>query len=308
MKIKIHKLSAFFILLSSILLGVEATIRDNESVNRIFDAADILIVVYFTFEIIFRLWNVKHGFTDFLLSIKNKIIVENKFKKEDVLEEWIWIVFDLLLVILSLLSFFRHFFDHPQLIFVFRMFRILRIFRLFELSSTLKAVEKKIVSVIPTIIIFFFLIGLILYTYSIVGMHLYNYNKFETIDFSDVYSAMTSLFILMTNGWSDILSELRSFDSVPQIVTDLYVISFFILSVIITLNVFLAVMTSQVQERLERDLKQIKKTEEEIQTELAVMEKENEKDNVLILQKIEQIIKELDFIKKSTNSGPNSKN
>ena len=66
-------------------------------------------------------------------------------------------------------------------------------------------------------------------------------------------------------------------------------------------------MTSQVQEKLEMDLKEIKKTEEEIQTELADMEKENEKDNDLILKKIEQIIKELETIKKSTNPNPNPK-
>lgn len=302
---KIHKLSAFVILLSSILLGLEASLRDNKSATQLFNIIDVAIILYFAFEIIFRLWNVKYSFKDFLKSIKNKINTENPIIKEEVLEEWIWIIFDLTLVFLSLLSIFRHFFDHPQLLLVLRMFRIFRIFRLFELSNSLKTIEKKIISVVPTIIVFFFLIVLMLYTYSIVGMHLYNFKKFETIDFSGVYSAMTGLFILMTNGWSDILTELRSVDLIPQIVTDFYVISFFLFSVIITLNVFLAVMTSQVQEKLEMDLKDIKKTEEEIQTELADMEKENEKDNDLILKKIEQIIKELETIKKSTNPKPN---
>ncbi len=61
-------------------------------------------------------------------------------------------------------------------------------------------------------------------------------------------------------------------------------------------------MTSQIQEKLESDIKEIKKTEEEIQSELAEMEKESEKDNDLILQKIELIMKELESIKNSNKN------
>lgn len=306
MEKKIQKISAFVILLSAALLGLEATFRIETTLIQIFDIIDIFIIAYFFFEILYRLRTVKNSFSTFLLSV----ICKFKFKSsddtvenhEEVIEEWLWIIFDLFLVVLSILSFFRHFFDHPQLILILRMFRIFRIFRVFELNDSLKSIEKKIISVVPTIMTFFFLIILLLYTYAIVGMHLYDFKKFDSIDFSGVYAAMISLFILMTNGWSDILTELREVENVAVIITDIYVISFFLFSVIVTLNVFLAVMTSQIQEKLESDIKEIKKTEEEIQSELADMEKESVKDNDLILQKIELIMKELESIKNSNKN------
>jgi len=64
---------------------------------------------------------------------------------------------------------------------------------------------------------------------------------------------MTSLFVMMTNGWSDTLVELRSHHIVPDIYTDVFIISFFIFSVLVTLNVFLAVMTTQIQDKIEKD-------------------------------------------------------
>ena len=301
MEKKIQKLSAIVIILSAALLGLEATFRIETTLIHIFDLIDVVIIAYFFFEIFYRLWNVNNSFSTFLLSVKCKFkSYENSVQNiDEVIEEWLWIIFDLFLVVLSILSFFRHFFDHPQLILILRMFRIFRIFRVFELNDSLKSIEKKIISVVPTIMTFFFLIVLLLYTYSIVGMHLYDFRKFDSIDFSGVYSAMISLFILMTNGWSDILTELREVENVSVIVTDMYVISFFLFSVIVTLNVFLAVMTSQIQEKLESDIKEIKKTEEEIQFEIAEIEKESVKDNDLILQKIELIMKELETIKNS---------
>jgi peptidoglycan hydrolase CwlO-like protein len=60
----------------------------------------------------------------------------------------------------------------------------------------------------------------------------------------------------MTNGWSGILNELRAYDAINPLITDFYVISFFIFSVMITLNVFLAVMTSGIQDRLAKEKNQ----------------------------------------------------
>jgi uncharacterized protein YlxW (UPF0749 family) len=67
---------------------------------------------------------------------------------------------------------------------------------------------------------------------------------------------MLNLFMLMTNGWSGILNELRAYDAINPLITDFYVISFFIFSVMITLNVFLAVMTSGIQDRLAKEKNQ----------------------------------------------------
>jgi predicted PurR-regulated permease PerM len=108
---------------------------------------------------------------------------------------------------------------------------------------------------------------------------------------------MTSLFVLMTNGWSDTLYELRKVNEVATIVTDIYVISFFLFSVIVTLNVFLAVMTSQIQEKLEEDIQEIKKVDKEIQSEIIHMEKESDRENNEMMIKINTILNELEQLK-----------
>jgi hypothetical protein len=87
-------------------------------------------------------------------------------------------------------------------------------------------------------------------------MNLYEFHQFDTIDFSNLYQAMLNLFMLMTNGWSGVLTDLRSYDAINPIITDIYVISFFIFSVMITLNVFLAVMTSGIQDRINEEKEQ----------------------------------------------------
>jgi hypothetical protein len=299
-RIQIDRISASIIIISALLIGIETAFRDNGKLEFVFNSLDIIIVIYFTFEIFYRIKIVDYSFSSFLETIKSYLPFKKKKeinKSNEALEEWLWISFDLGLVILSYLSFFRHFFEHPQLLLILRLFRIFRIFRVFELNESLKRIEKKIISVVPTIITFFVLIVLILYTYSIVGMYLYNFQTFETVDFSGVYKAMTSLFVLMTNGWSDTLFELRKVNEVATIVTDIYVISFFLFSVIVTLNVFLAVMTSQIQEKLEEDINEIKKVDQAIQSEIIHMEQESDRENSEIMAKIDVIIRELEHLK-----------
>ena len=76
---------------------------------------------------------------------------------------------------------------------------------------------------------------------------------------ASIYNAMISLFMIMTSGWSEPIRELRAFENAPNFVTNAYTISFFIFFVLITLNIFLAVMTSQIQERIKYGMNFIKK-------------------------------------------------
>jgi hypothetical protein len=74
-------------------------------------------------------------------------------------------------------------------------------------------------------------------------------------------------------------------------------IPFFLFSVIVTLNVFLAVMTSQIQEKLEEDINEIKKVDQAIQSEIIHMEQESDRENSEIMAKIDVIIRELEHLK-----------
>jgi voltage-gated sodium channel len=253
----INKLSALFIIISAISIGIEASLNAKEQFLNVFYILDIFIIAYFSFELVVRIVFNDKPLKQFLPALKNYLSKEKKSNLEKdraLIEEWMWLIFDGLLVLMGFIALFRHLVEHPQLILLLRLFRVFRIFRIFELNQTLKDIEKKIISVVPTIATFLVLIFLILYAYAIVGMYMYDFRKYETIDFSGIYAAMTSLFVMMTNGWSDTLIELRSHHIVPNIYSDIYIISFFIFSVLVTLNVFLAVMTSQIQDKLAKEI------------------------------------------------------
>ncbi len=253
----INKLSALFIIISAISIGIEASLNAKEQFLNVFYILDIFIIAYFSFELVVRIVFNDKPLKQFLPALKNYLSKEKKSNLEKdraLIEEWMWLIFDGLLVVMGFIALFRHLVEHPQLILLLRLFRVFRIFRIFELNQTLKDIEKKIISVVPTIATFLVLIFLILYAYAIVGMYMYDFRKYETIDFSGIYAAMTSLFVMMTNGWSDTLIELRSHHIVPNIYSDIYIISFFIFSVLVTLNVFLAVMTSQIQDKLAKEI------------------------------------------------------
>ena len=304
---KIQKISAYVILFCAVLLGVETGFNDQPKWLFYFELLDILIIGYFTFELVYR-WRTKSfSMKELIPSGLNKIrdqknkdgkTLEKKTNDQIdheniVIEESFWLIFDLILVLLGYLSFLRHLFDHPELILLLRMFRVFRIFRVFELNDTLKDIEKKIFSVIPTIVTFLALIFLIIYSYAIIGMYLYNFHTFDSIDFSNLYAAITGLFTLMTNGWSGTLTELRTDDNVSTLVSEIYIISFFIFSVLITLNIFLAVMTSQIQDKLEKKMDSLNEKEDDIlETDIRQDEK-----IALLNTKLDQIIEEIQRIK-----------
>ena len=245
------------------MIGIEASIRNSIALNQLYDVIDILFVLYFTYEIIARYRFEDTTITHLVNAIKGAF---NHYRTKQqsteletisgTFETWFWLVFDTVLVVASWIAFAKHFIRHPEIMLMLRMLRVFRIFRIFSISDYIRNIEKKIIAVIPTISIFLVLIFLLIYTYAILGMNLYEFHQFDTIDFSNLYQAMLNLFMLMTNEWSGVLTDLRSYNAINPIITDIYVISFFIFSVMITLNVFLAVMTSGIQDRINEEKQQ----------------------------------------------------
>jgi voltage-gated sodium channel len=226
------KITSAVIIFCAVIVGIETAVRNNTQFSNYLLYLDYLILLYFTFELLIRL-------------------ASFSFSKEEIF----WLFFDGLILIFSLLSLFESLFTHPEIISTLRIFRIFRVLRVFELNESLKKLEKKIFSVVPTVFIFAFLLCLIIYVYSIIGMHLYDYKKFQTLDFSNLYVAFTSLFVIITNGWASTLNELKEgTPSLSPFITDIYIFSYFIFSVMVTFNVFIAVMTSQIQDKLKDEI------------------------------------------------------
>jgi voltage-gated sodium channel len=273
-----HRLTSIVIILCSITLGIETFFPEHQ---LIFDFLDIVFTGYFLWEILMRMLAEANPVRFFaLISWGRK---QNGNRGLVVREDGFWNWFDFLIVVFSTLSLFGHLFEHPEFLVVSRLFRVLRVMRLLEVSEDLKAVERKIVSIIPTIFSFALLLGILLYIYSIIGIYLFSHHQFAHADFSTLSHAFLTLFQLMTlDGWSDMMQEASATETGwKSWAIKGYFVSFVVLTAIISFNVFVAVLTSQVHEKFVEDQQ---REEEEIQA---------------LLKEVRELRKELGSVKKS---------
>lgn len=286
------RLTSIVIILCSIVLGIETALPAHLALFQVIDAG---FTVFFGIEIILRMIAEPNPMRFFkLFSFK-----KNNGQKQIIFEEksfWNW--FDFTITAFSIFSLVVHIFEHPEFLVVGRLFRVLRILRLLEVSSELKEVERKIVSIIPTVFSFALLLGVLIYIYSIMGIYLFSHHKYENADFSSLGGAFLSLFTLMTlEGWVDMMYQASSnFQGNWYWVVKGYFISFVILTVIISFNVFVAVLTSQVQEKINA-----KKSLEEKALFLGI-EKDIKESRTKLNSQIKTLITEIETLKEGIRS------
>jgi voltage-gated sodium channel len=290
-----HRLTSIVIILCSITLGVETFYPEHQV---IFDLFDISFTLFFTWEIFMRLLAEGNPVKFFgLLSWKRK---PDGSTGVVVREEGFWNWFDFLIVAFSALSLFGHLFEHPEFLVVSRLFRVLRVMRLLEVSEDLKNVERKIVSIIPTIFSFALLLGILLYIYSIIGIYLFSHHQFAHADFSTLSHAFLTLFQLMTlDSWSDMMLEASATEiGYKSWLIKGYFVSFVILTAIISFNVFVAVLTSQVHEKVIDDQKATgRKIVKKIEAEFEESEHEMEEGFSTLLKEVRALRKEVAELK-----------
>jgi hypothetical protein len=239
---QLQRFSVVLIVASTILITCEIIFGTAQN-QKFFDIVDILLVLLFTYEIMLR----------------------HKSHRTDIFER-VWYYFDICLLLLGYLSFLKGFFTHPETIYVLRLFRVTRILRLFEISNKLKSIEKKIIHVIPSVITFGALLLLLIFVYALLGMSLFEKQNFEIVSFSNLYSSSKALFIFITSGldYAEVIKIVeKDTPNLPIFVVDFYFFSFFIVTSMITLNVFIAVMTNSVQEELIEDIKNLDRTNDD---------------------------------------------
>jgi voltage-gated sodium channel len=276
-----HKIVSVAIILCSLTLGIETFYPNHRTV---FDLLDFAFTTFFSLEILLRLAAEKNPLTFFkLFNVRNERV--------HLREEGFWNWFDFLIVAVSVISLFGHLFEHPEFLVVSRLFRVLRVLRLLEVSSELKAVEHKIVSIIPTIFSFALLLGILLYIYAIIGIYLFSHHQYDNADFTTLGHAITTLFQLMTlDGWSDMMHAASESYNDSWLIKG-YFISFVVLTAIISFNVFVAVLTSQVHEKVIDDQKLNKKKLREIKDEIDETEHE-------VQEGFQEVLKELKLLRK----------
>ena len=263
----------------------------------IFDIIDDSFTAFFVCEIILRILSEKSPlqFFKFFTSSDSKLRISEK-------GFWNW--FDFTIVIVGVISVFGHLFEHPEFLVVSRLFSVLRVLRLLDVSDDLKAVERKIAGIIPTIFSFALLLGILLYIYSIIGIYLFSHHQYEHADFTSLDHAFLTLFQIMTlDGWSEMMYP-ASANYQGSWWIKVYFISFVVLTAIISFNVFVAVLTSQVHDKVMDDQKQIlsnqqknKNVLQRIEGEIFVTEEEIQSGFKELLAEIKSLRNEINDLK-----------
>jgi voltage-gated sodium channel len=246
----------YAIILFAILVGIE-TIFKSPGTKAVFDVIDYFFLTFFTIEIIIRILAEDHPGLYFVLFRRKKVTVDGVVRTRlEFTEHGFWNYFDFALISLSIFGLAAQLILHPSVIQVGRLFRIFRIIRLLEISDHLKEVERRITSIIPTVFSFAVLLIVLTYIYAILGMFMFGNRVFETCNFGTIESSFVTLFQVMTlDNWSDVMHDLAAHaNDYSPFAIQIYFVSFVIFTSIIAFNVFVAVMTSQVQDKLEHEI------------------------------------------------------
>jgi len=287
------RIVAIAIILCSVLLGIETFYLQH---LPLFQALDLGFTIFFIVEIIIRLGAESSGLKFFNLFslIKN----ESGRYHIHVHERGFWNCFDFAIVVASILSLFSNIFPHPEFLEVARLFRVLRVLRLLEISKELIAVERKIVSIIPTIFSFAMLLGVLIFIYGIIGVFLFNHHKYQNADFTTLSHAFLTLFQIMTlDNWSDLMYASSENYGGSWLIKS-YFISFVVLTAIVSFNVFVAVLTSQVQEKVLEEREQNKRDFSHLEKELSKTEDDIREDFKIVMEEIRLLRKEVGELKK----------
>lgn len=285
-----HRLVSIVIVFCSLTLGIETLYPDHRVV---FDVIDISFTLFFVFELIIRLLAENNPLYFFRLVRFRKVNGTLNFEFD---EAGFWNWFDFTIVVVSIISLLSHLFAHPEFLVVSRLFRVLRVMRLLEISDDLKSVERKIVSIIPTIFSFALLLGILLYIYSIVGIYLFSHHQYQHADFTSLSHAFLTLFQLMTlDGWSEMMYAASENYNGSWLIKG-YFVSFVVLTAIISFNVFVAVLTSQVHEKVMVDQKVAGKLSK-LQGEVSLTEREVEMGFKEVMSELKALRKEVEALK-----------
>ncbi len=246
----------YAILSFAFIVGLETIIK-NPQWQSIFRVVDYLFLAFFTLEIIVRILAEDHPGMYFVLFYRKKETKDGITRTTlELTEHGFWNYFDFLLILLSFVGIFAQAFLHPSFIQIGRLFRIFRIIRLLEISDHLKEVERRIMSIMPTVFSFAVLLLILNYIYAVLGMFMFDEKIFATCDFSSIINSFVTLFQVMTlDNWSDVMHDITTNSpNYPPFIIQTYFVSFVVFTSIIAFNVFIAVMTSQVADKVETDL------------------------------------------------------
>ncbi|NEN97407.1 MAG: ion transporter [Moorea sp. SIO3I7] len=170
-----------------------------------------------------------------------------------------WNLFDLFIVVALLLPIDNQYFI------VLRMLRLLRVFRLISALPRLQILVRALLKSLPSMGYVFLLLCILFYIYGVAGTFLFAEN--DPIHFSSLPKSILSLFQVVTlEGWADLMyiqmygCERYGYDGIEALCTNpsasplvgvLFFVSFVMLGAMITINLFVGIITSNISDSVD---------------------------------------------------------
>ena len=157
-----------------------------------------------------------------------------------------WNVFDFLVVALALIP------VTGQFATIARLVRLLRVMRLVSTIKDLRVIVTALVSSIPSVGHVIMLMGIIVYIYAIIGIHLFSEHDPE--HWRNVGIAVLTLFNIITfDGWTDVMFTAMDLNPLAWV----YFVSFVVVGTFVVINLFIAIIIDKMGDaKLERILDQ----------------------------------------------------
>ena len=157
-----------------------------------------------------------------------------------------WNVFDFLVVVLALIP------VTGQFATIARLVRLLRVMRLVSTIKDLRVIVTALVSSIPSVGHVIMLMGIIVYIYAIIGIHLFSEHDPE--HWRNVGIAVLTLFNIITfDGWTDVMFTAMDLNPLAWV----YFVSFVVVGTFVVINLFIAIIIDKMGDaKLERILDQ----------------------------------------------------
>ncbi|MFN5518848.1 MAG: ion transporter [Ignavibacteria bacterium] len=174
-----------------------------------------------------------------------------------------WNLFDILIVMLGFLPLLV---THDEATYeavlaartlrIFRSLKSLRVLRLIGRFKQLRTIVETLLHSIPTLWQVFMLMGILYYSYAVIGVFLFNEN--DSQHFGSLTQAVLTLFQVMTgDGWSDLMKA-NMYDCIHPhpFLSPLYFCSFVLVGALIILNLFVGIIISEMDETRRRHLQE----------------------------------------------------
>jgi voltage-gated sodium channel len=174
-----------------------------------------------------------------------------------------WNLFDLLIVMLGFLPLLV---THDEATYeavlaartlrIFRSLKSLRVLRLIGRFKQLRTIVETLLHSIPTLWQVFMLMGILYYSYAVIGVFLFSEN--DPQHFGSLSQAVLTLFQVMTgDGWSELMKA-NMYECIHPhpFLSPLYFCSFVLVGALIILNLFVGIIISEMDETRRRHLQE----------------------------------------------------